>query len=211
MTDLKATLHAIARNTYAVTALLIAVIAATVILMLRRLITPAELKLALGYLVGGSALAWFRGAPPTESQRQSDLEVVRELAQPDEVKAIVEAELPKRKAPQPPVLPGAMFALALSLLAALLLLPACSSARPIVRSVNEAAEIYCELAPDAQMAAQFEGKSVRDWCEVVDNLQPFINLLGQASKEAAAQAKAQAAAKHGAPVDDAGAGKETAP
>lgn len=62
--------------------------------------------------------------------------------------------------------------LALVLTSAMLVV-ACAFWRPAVKTTNELARILCE----EYVAGEDVGMSAKDWCEVHDNLAPFINAV----------------------------------
>ena len=66
---------------------------------------------------------------------------------------------------------------------------ACSSVKPYVATVNDAAALLCQSSPDTQRAAQARGVSVADLCAIHGVLEPFIDeamrAQGRAQRRAA--------------------------
>jgi hypothetical protein len=97
---------------------------------------------------------------------------------------------------------GLFAMVAIAALALVYLFAGCAAAKPVLRTIDDAASILCETAFGVQEQAQKEGLSVHDWCAIHEHLRPFIQEALKA--RAAAAQQAGLAQPHAPPPGDAG-------
>jgi len=74
------------------------------------------------------------------------------------------------------------------LLAGALALSGCSSVKPILNTVNDAARIICELAAAEHADSERAGLTAQQWCAIRKNLDPFIEEALRAQRAGAEKA-----------------------
>jgi hypothetical protein len=75
-------------------------------------------------------------------------------------------------------------------------LMACAAVKGVVRTLNDIAKDLCALTASEQLerdGAALDGLSVAQWCDIKENLDPFIDEVLKAQKLAAGQAGLTAA------------------
>lgn len=65
---------------------------------------------------------------------------------------------------------------------------ACASSRPVLATVNQAADLLCRSSPEAQRAAQARGISVGDLCAIHEIAAPFLEEATRAQRTAEGRA-----------------------
>jgi len=73
----------------------------------------------------------------------------------------------------------------------LLVIVACSTVKGLVRTLNDIAKDLCMLTASEQLereGAALDGLTVAQWCDIKENLDPFIDEVLKAQKMAAGQA-----------------------
>ncbi len=72
----------------------------------------------------------------------------------------------------------------------LFVIVACSTVKGVVRTLNDIAKDLCTLTAGEQLerdSAALDGLTVAQWCDIKENLDPFIDEVLKAQKMAAGQ------------------------
>jgi hypothetical protein len=76
-------------------------------------------------------------------------------------------------------------------LGTLLAMVSCAAVKGVVRTINDVAKELCLLTASEQLerdGAALDGLTVEQWCDIKENLDPFIDEILKAQKMAAGQA-----------------------
>lgn len=60
----------------------------------------------------------------------------------------------------------------------------CAEVKPVIRTVFDVAVELCEASGAARVRADKQGISVREWCSVAKNVQPFVDAVLSAQQRA---------------------------
>lgn len=145
-------------NTWAVVAIIVAVIASLTALAIAKIIPAADVVKVLSAFLAGAGVAWQRGA------------LQQQLAP-------VAAEEEKPKPPIPPVLPLLVLCLAISTLPA----ATCSQAKTTARTVNDVAAEICAAYYSEQKGISTDD-ALKAFCTGEQVLAPWIHLVLSAEK-----------------------------